>query len=489
MSPDRVPVLILLVCVSTHVFTVQSGVGVNWGTTASHPLPPPIVVDLLKSNGIDKVRIFDADPPVLQALSGSNIKVTLGIPDLMLQALNMSVKAAESWIHDNVTRYVNGGVHILYIAVGENPFLQDYGEQFHTFVVGAATNIQIALSKAKLASEIKVVVPCSFDAFSSKSGLPSRGLFRSDINTTMVHLLSFLSRYHAPFLVDVSPFQSIIQNKNLSLDLALFKESARPLNDSHRIYKNIFDITYDVLVAALTAAGSPRIDIVIGMIGWPTDGSTYANSSVAETFMKGLMEHLRSKKGTPLRTGNPPVETFILSLLDEDQGSIASGDFERHWGVFTFDGLAKYQVDLGQGSRNLVNAQNVDYMPSKWCVVNNNKDLCNASLSAENACASADCTALSPGGSCSNISWPANVSYAFNSFFQKHDQLADSCDFGGLGLITTVDPSLDDCRFYIEIQTSRAASLAMSGLFDWMILLTITISAFFSSNLHGSRQY
>uniref|UniRef100_A0A7N0RDW8 X8 domain-containing protein n=1 Tax=Kalanchoe fedtschenkoi TaxID=63787 RepID=A0A7N0RDW8_KALFE len=400
MSPDRVPVLILLVCVSTHVFTVQSGVGVNWGTTASHPLPPPIVVDLLKSNGIDKVRIFDADPPVLQALSGSNIKVTLGIPDLMLQALNMSVKAAESWIHDNVTRYVNGGVHILYIAVGENPFLQDYGEQFHTFVVGAATNIQIALSKAKLASEIKVVVPCSFDAFSSKSGLPSRGLFRSDINTTMVHLLSFL-----------------------------------------------------------------------------------------KTFMKGLMEHLRSKKGTPLRTGNPPVETFILSLLDEDQGSIASGDFERHWGVFTFDGLAKYQVDLGQGSRNLVNAQNVDYMPSKWCVVNNNKDLCNASLSAENACASADCTALSPGGSCSNISWPANVSYAFNSFFQKHDQLADSCDFGGLGLITTVDPSLDDCRFYIEIQTSRAASLAMSGLFDWMILLTITISAFFSSNLHGSRQY
>ncbi|KAL9675765.1 hypothetical protein QQ045_003971 [Rhodiola kirilowii] len=478
MLRNRVAILSHLLCISIHVYRVESGVGVNWGTTASHPLPPRIVVNLLKSNRIDKVRIFDADPLVLRALSRSNIKVTLGIPDLMLQPLNMSLKVAESWVHDNVTRYVQSGAHIEYIAVGENPFLQNYGEQFQPFVVGAATNIRIALSKAKLDSDVKVVVPCSFDAFSSKSGLPSGGLFRSDINKTMTRLLSFLSRYQAPFLVNISPFQSMIENKNLSLDFAIFKENVRPLNDSRRSYKNSFDVTYDMLVTALSAAGFPRMDIIVGQIGWPTDGSTYANSFTAEAFMKGLMEHLHTKKGTPLRPGTPPLETFIFSLLDEDTRSIAPGDFERHWGVFTFDGQAKYHTDLQQGLRNLINEQNVEYMPSKWCVVDNNKDLSNASSSAMSACASADCTALSPGGSCSNISWPANVSYAFNSFFQKHDQLADSCDFGGLGLITTVDPSFDDCRFYIQIQTSHSTSLYTSWLFHWLILATTVILPF-----------
>ncbi len=91
----------------------------NWGTTASHPLPPPKVVELLKSNNITKVKLSDADPLVLQALSESNIGVTVGIPNTMLRSFNSSKKAAESWVHDNVTRYFsNGGsgVRIEYVS-------------------------------------------------------------------------------------------------------------------------------------------------------------------------------------------------------------------------------------------------------------------------------------------------------------------------------------------------------------------------------------
>lgn len=92
-------------------------VGVNWGTTASHPLSPPKVVELLKSNNITKVKLFDADPAVLEALSGSNIYVTVGIPNSMLRSINSSRKAAQSWVHDNLTRYFSdggGGVRIEY---------------------------------------------------------------------------------------------------------------------------------------------------------------------------------------------------------------------------------------------------------------------------------------------------------------------------------------------------------------------------------------
>ncbi|XP_030506512.1 glucan endo-1,3-beta-glucosidase 9 [Cannabis sativa] len=480
MHPNRC--LFILLFLTLYGFQGSSykatALGVNWGTMASHPLPPPKVVELLKSNNFTKVKLFDADPLVLEALSGSNIRVTVGIPNTMLKSLNSSKKAAESWVHDNVTRYVsNSGsrVRIEYVAVGDEPFLQTYGEQFYPFVIGAAINVQNALLKAKLESMVKVVVPCSFDAFLSESELPSKGHFRADINKTMIHLLTFLTKHSSPFFVTISPFLSLHQNKNISLNFALFKDTAKSRNNSHRAYKNSFDLSYDTLVTALSSVGFSRIGIVVAQIGWPTDGAANATSANAETFTRGLMEHLHSKLGTPLRPKDPPIDTYILSLLDEDQRSIAAGSFERHWGLFTFDGQAKYQFDFGQGSKNLVNAQNVEYLPPKWCVVNNNKDLSNASASALQACSSADCTALSPGGSCSNITWPGNISYAFNSYYQQHDQSAASCDFGGLGLITTMDPSVGKCRFPVELWTSHSHSFQRASVLRTTILLVAAI--------------
>ncbi|KAK7305459.1 hypothetical protein VNO77_43365 [Canavalia gladiata] len=464
---------------ASSMASVAQGVGMNWGTMASHPLPPPKVVKLLKSNNINKVKLFDANSDVLQALSGSNIAVTVGIPNTMLRSLNSSKKAADSWVHDNVTRYMSnggGGARIEYVAVGDEPFLKSYGEQFHPFLIGAAMNILAALKRAKLDSKVKVVVPCSFDSFESGSNQSSKVHIRPDLNQTMTELLIFLDKHGSPFFVTISPFITLLQTKNISLEFSLFKETARPHNLSHKTYKNSFDLSYDTVVTVLSTVGFPNMDIVVAKIGWPTDGATNASSNLAETFMKGLLSHLHSNLGTTPRPHKLPLETYIMSLLDEDQRSTASGNFERHWGLFTFDGQAKYHIDLGQGSKSLVNAQNVEYLSSKWCVVNNNKDLSNATTSALEACVNADCTALSPGGSCFNISWPSNISYAFNSYYQQHDQRAESCDFGGLGLITTVDPSMDRCRFPIEIRTSHAKFSAVCNC-RWVIFLVTTLLA------------
>jgi len=118
MPPNLCPIIFLFFFAILGLASRIRAIGVNWGTAASHPLPPPEVVELLKSNNITKVKLFDADPLVLQALSGSNIGVIVGIPNSMLRSLNSSKKAAESWVHDNVTRYFfNGGsgVRIEYV--------------------------------------------------------------------------------------------------------------------------------------------------------------------------------------------------------------------------------------------------------------------------------------------------------------------------------------------------------------------------------------
>ncbi|XP_051131743.1 glucan endo-1,3-beta-glucosidase 9 isoform X2 [Andrographis paniculata] len=452
LKSTRISQLLSIYICLVYLSTLRGvkGIGVNWGTAASHPLPPHKVVELLKANNVAKVKVFDADPQVLQSLSGSNIRVTVGIPSSMLRSLNSSLKAAESWVHDNLTRFVSdraSRVLIEYVALGDELFLQSSGEQFYPFVVGAAVNIQRALSKANLAERVKVVAPCSFSAFVSESGLPSKAGFRLDINRTMIELLTYLNKHQSPFFVTLSPFQSYHENKNVSLDFALFREKAHARNDGHKSYKNSFDLGYDMVASALSNAGFPQISIIISQIGWPTDGALDATSSRAQEFMKGLTDHLRSESAKSSKRQDLPTEIYIFSLLDEDKRNTQTGGFERHWGVFTFDGQAKYQMDLGQGLRKLANAQDVEYLSTKWCVVNNNKDLSNATARAMEACSTADCTAISPGGSCYNLSWPGNISYAFNAYYQQHDQNVKSCDFAGLGLITTVDPSEATCRW------------------------------------------
>lgn len=90
-----------------------SGIGVNWGTQSTHPLPATTVVKMLKDNGIQKVKLFDADSDILDALKKSGIQVMVGIPNDMLNSLANSVQAAEKWVSKNISTHVSsGGVDI-----------------------------------------------------------------------------------------------------------------------------------------------------------------------------------------------------------------------------------------------------------------------------------------------------------------------------------------------------------------------------------------
>lgn len=90
-----------------------SGIGVNWGTQLTHPLPAATVVKMLKDNGFQTLKLFDADSSILSALKNSQIQVMVGIPNDMLYALSNSVQAAEKWVAKNVSAYVSSnGVDI-----------------------------------------------------------------------------------------------------------------------------------------------------------------------------------------------------------------------------------------------------------------------------------------------------------------------------------------------------------------------------------------
>lgn len=98
--------ILLFLAGAPAAMAAMAALGVNWGWDSATPLPPPTVVSMLQANNVARVRLPDVDAGVMEALSGTRIGVMLGVPNQSLRGLNASKKAAEDWVHDNVTRYV-----------------------------------------------------------------------------------------------------------------------------------------------------------------------------------------------------------------------------------------------------------------------------------------------------------------------------------------------------------------------------------------------
>lgn len=434
------------------------GIGANWGTQATHPLPPNIVVKLLKDNGIQKVKLFDADSEILKALGGSGIEVMVGIPNEMLWTLANSLGAAEKWVEKNVSSHVSSNtVDIKYVAVGNEPFLSQLNGTFLSTTFPALQNIQAALIKAGLGNRVKVTIPLNADVYQSSNEKPSTGDFRQDIRDLMVNIVKFLNDNGGAFTVNIYPFISLYNDPNFPADYAFFDGYSSPIDDDGKIYNNVFDANHDTLLWALQKNGFPNMSIIIGEIGWPTDGDNNANLKAAQKFNQGFMTHISGGKGTPMRPG--PIDAYLFSLIDEDAKSIQPGNFERHWGIYYFDGTPKYNLSVGANNGGgLVPASGVRYLARQWCVLSPSASLDDPQLadSVGYACSHADCTSLGHGTSCGDLDARGNVSYAFNSYYQENDQQSSACKFPNLSVVTNTDPSPPGgtCTFKIMIQAS-----------------------------------
>ncbi|KAG8367998.1 hypothetical protein BUALT_Bualt16G0130900 [Buddleja alternifolia] len=428
---------------------------------ATHKLPPKVVVQILNDNGIKKVKLFDADQSTMSALAGTDIEVMVAIPNDQLSAMGTYHRAKE-WVSRNVTRYhFNGGVNIKYVAVGNEPFLTSYNNSFLNTTFPALQNIQNALNEAGFGDSIKATVPLNADVYGSPEDnpVPSAGRFRTDISGQMNQIVQFLNQNKAPFTINIYPFLSLYANENFPVDYAFFDGVSNPIVDNGIQYTNVFDANFDTLVSSLKALGYGDMPIIVGEVGWPTDGDRNGNINYALRFYRGLLPRLAGNKGTPLRAGY--IEVYLFGLIDEDAKSIAPGNFERHWGIFRYDGQPKFPMDFSgqQLDKSLVGAQNVEYLPKKWCMLKPDaKDLSKLADNVNYACTFSDCTALGYGSSCNGLDANGNASYAFNMYFQVQNQRDLTCNFEGLAMLTEQNISQANCNFTIQIAASSSSS-------------------------------
>ncbi|XP_010928419.1 glucan endo-1,3-beta-glucosidase 8-like [Elaeis guineensis] len=448
---------------------VIDGIGVNWGTLMSHPMDPAMVVQMLKGNRINQVKLFDADPWIVNALAGTGIEVMLAIPNDHLGDMGSNYENAKEWVKQNVIKYDHkDGVHIKYVAVGNEPFLKSYKGSFTSTTFPALKNIQKALDEAGVGNRIKATIPQNADIYSSpvNNSVPSAGNFRKDIRALMTKIVRYLHSKGSPFVVNIYPYLSLYQDPNFPVDFAFFDGKSQPVVDEglHN-YTNVFDANYDTLVWSLRKAGVPNMKIIVGEVGWPTDGDENANTKLAKRFYDGFLKKMAGQVGTPLRPGK--MEVYLFGLIDEDMKSVVPGNFERHWGIFTYDGRPKFATDFtGKVTeRYLIGATGVQYLAERWCVLDEKaakKKLKLIPSSVNYACSTGDCTPLGYGSSCEGLSLWGNISYAFNAYFQTMDQDVRACDFQGLGKITTANLSQGRCLFPVQIVSAGERAVTVS---------------------------
>ncbi|XP_020586340.1 glucan endo-1,3-beta-glucosidase 8-like [Phalaenopsis equestris] len=464
MPPPHHAVLLWTTALFTAAFlflSATASLGVNWGTITFHRLPPKTVARLLHDNGIKKVKLFDVDHYTMETLSGTGIEVMIAVNNLLLAPMN-NYATAKAWVQSNVTHYrTHYRVNITHVAVGNEPFLKDYKDMFTNVTFPALKNIQRALDEAGLGDQIKATIPLNADIYYSPwwNPVPSAGKWRDDVADLMSDIVKFYNRTGAPFTVNIYPFFSLYIDPNFPADFAFFDGKGKTVSDGDFVYTNVFDANYDTLLAALKSEGCGEVPIIVGEVGWPTDGDVHANTSIAGRFYRGITQKIAKKTGTPQRP-KEDIEVYLFGLFDEEAKSILPGPFERSWGIFTTDGKPKFPVDLSGGGvagKEAVGAVGVDYWPKKWCVFNTDskqrKNESRVRANMDYACShGADCMPLSYGSSCSGMDLEMQASYAFNSYYQALGQGIGTCGFEGLGKETTKDYSKGSCKFEIGIK-------------------------------------
>ncbi|XP_042509283.1 glucan endo-1,3-beta-glucosidase-like [Macadamia integrifolia] len=314
--------------------------GVCYGMIGNNLPSQQEVVDLYKSNNIQRMRLYYPDQGALQALSGSNIELMLGVSNDDLQGIASSTSTANDWVQTNVAQY-SSTVKFRYIAISNEVSPVNGNSQYVNYVLTAMQNIQSAISAAGL--QITVSTSVDFGLLGTPYP-PSQGAFRSDVSSYIDPIISFLAENGAPLLANVYPYFSYKDNTgSISLSYALFTSSSVVVTDpySNLGYQNLFDAMMDALYSGLDKAGGSSVGIVVSESGWPTTGGTTTTVANAETYNNNLIQHV--KNGTPMKSGRPGyLETYAFAMFDENE---KNPELEKHWG-FTPDKQPTYQFSF-----------------------------------------------------------------------------------------------------------------------------------------------
>ncbi|ERN17158.1 hypothetical protein AMTR_s00044p00136160 [Amborella trichopoda] len=214
-----------------------SGIGMNYGTMGTNLPSPKHAAAVLQHTLIDKVKIYDTNPTILQAFANTGISVAVTVENALIQNLSTGgPPAAADWFSSQVAPFLPA-TPITLISVG-NEVLASDSQNYD--LVPAMRNIQSAVEMSGLGRRIRVSTAHSM-AVLGASFPPSASTFDEKLEGVMKPLLEFLEETGAPFLVNAYPYFAYRDNPEVELEYVLFGNATGVKDPAGYEYKNMLD--------------------------------------------------------------------------------------------------------------------------------------------------------------------------------------------------------------------------------------------------------
>ncbi|KAK0608289.1 hypothetical protein LWI29_028365 [Acer saccharum] len=332
MAPtSTICVLVLAIALFFPSIVFSGDAGVNYGRDGDDLPPPKQVIDFLTDEfkyKISLIRVYDANTDILEALSGTNLVVTIGVPNEAIAYVASSQEAADKWVQDHITTYIAKGVIFRYVCVGNEAIPGIVA----SFIEPAIRNLYTSIRIKAGIDYIFVTTAVGLNVL-RESYPPSQGQFGPNVAQIMNNLVQYLYSIESPLLINVYPYRALVtEPEHISMDYALFQSQTPVVRDGNFEYYNLFDAMVDAFVAAMArVVGSDNFKLVVSESGWPTVGrEPYSSVKNARVYNNNLREHAIVTGRTP-RKADINMEVYISSMFNEN---FKSAEDEQCFGTF-----------------------------------------------------------------------------------------------------------------------------------------------------------
>ncbi|KAL5568929.1 hypothetical protein UlMin_025504 [Ulmus minor] len=336
------------------------GVTYSAGATLSPP-PSDRVSSAVNSLTLSSLRLIVPDPIIVRSFLYSNTTILLTVPNVLVAPIASNRSNAVQWLYTFVVPFFPRA-KITTISVGND--LLETSPELSPFLLPAMRNIHLGLRDLGI-RKIAVSTTFSFVNVITSFFPPSAAQFQEPAYGNVISpMLQFLRDTNSSFLINIYPYNVYRMRSEIPIGFALFQQHPFGFRDDLTTgvrYRNLFDMMVDAVICAMAISGHENIPVVVTETGWPSwsgDGSEVdANPVYAELYLKGLVKHLRSGLGTPLRKDGV-AETYIFELFDEEEKPEKSNE-RRHWGILYPNMTKKFRIDFSGsamifGSRGLL---------------------------------------------------------------------------------------------------------------------------------------
>jgi exo-beta-1,3-glucanase (GH17 family) len=337
--------LLLISVVQLMQVSLGQKLGINYGQIANNLPSHSQVASLLQSINVKRVKLYDSDPGVLGAFSGTQIEFIIAIDNGNVANMTDPSKA-QAWIAQSVQPYISAGTRITCITVG-NEVLSGTDMTLKANLLPAMQSVYQALTTLGLQDQVNVSTAHSLEVLAN-SFPPSSGTFREDLAQYIQPLLNFQSETNSPFLINAYPFFAYKGDPNtISLPYVLFEPNPGQLDTSTNLtYDNMLYAQMDAVYAAMKVMGHSDISVQISETGWPSKGDQDepgATVENAQAYNTNLLKRIAMNQGTPLKP-NVPIDVYVFALFNENQKPGPTS--ERNYGLYYPDGTPVYNIGL-----------------------------------------------------------------------------------------------------------------------------------------------